>query len=60
MRFKLRHGVHSEKDRSYRAGEIVISDYPLDRIFAGRFERLPDESKPPAKSPKAGPGKGGA
>ena len=59
MKFRLLHGVHSEKDRSYKAGDVVVSVYPLDRLFVGRFERLHDEPQPPAKLPKAGSSKGG-
>ena len=43
MKFKLKHGSHSEKNKTYKPGDIIISNARLDIAFKGKFEFLRDE-----------------
>lgn len=55
MRFRLLNGKHTELrrrgkkkeerevGRSYKVGDVVESDRPLNELYANKFERLPDE-----------------
>src|SRR5512146_2893247 len=50
MKFRLREkdpvgnkiGTHQCGDRLYRAGEVVESERPLDKLFRNKFDKVPD------------------
>lgn len=50
MKFKVKTGVFSAKVSKktvvrYRAGDIIITDKPLDQLFKNQFERLDDNAR---------------
>lgn len=44
MKFKLLSGNYTVKKEKFKQGSIVISDLPLDKIFANKFLRLTDKN----------------
>jgi len=44
-RYKVRGGEHDHYGKVYGPGEIVETELPLDEMFRGKFEKLPEAPK---------------
>lgn len=50
--FQVLAGEHIGNKRSYKKGECFQSQYPLDEMFVGKFQRMPSQPLPPDDLPE--------